>query len=50
MLCLNDSIRYDDPSVQRLLNAVEETIEGEHREKVMLVPVKPETTTSSSGA
>ncbi len=25
MLCLHDSIRYDDPSVQRLLRAVEET-------------------------
>ena len=25
MLCLNDSIRYDDPSLQRLLRAVEET-------------------------
>ena len=25
MLCLNDSIRYDDPSLQRLLSAVEET-------------------------
>jgi hypothetical protein len=24
MLCLNDSIRHDDPSVQRLLSAVEE--------------------------
>ena len=24
MLCLNDSIRHDDPSVQRLLRAVEE--------------------------
>jgi hypothetical protein len=24
MLCLNDSIRYDDPSLQRLLSAVEE--------------------------
>lgn len=23
MLCLHDSIRYDDPAVQRLLNAVE---------------------------
>jgi hypothetical protein len=25
MRCLNDSIRYDDPSWQRLRNAVEET-------------------------
>ena len=25
MLCLHDSIRYDDPSVQRLLCAVEDT-------------------------
>ena len=25
MLCLNDSIRYDDPALQRLLSAVEET-------------------------
>src|SRR5437867_10637607 len=25
MLCLHDSIRYDDPSLQRLLNAAEET-------------------------
>jgi hypothetical protein len=25
MLCLHDSIRYDDPSVQRLLRAIEET-------------------------
>src|SRR4029434_11223199 len=25
MLCLHDSLRYDDPSVQRLLRAVEDT-------------------------
>jgi hypothetical protein len=25
MLCLGDSIRYDDPSLQRLLSTVEET-------------------------
>jgi hypothetical protein len=38
MLCLNDSIRYyDDPSLQRLLSAVEET----HTLMALLLAVWP---------
>jgi hypothetical protein len=37
MLCLNDSIRYDDPSLQRLLSAVAET----HTLTARLVAVWP---------
>src|SRR5712692_9333783 len=37
MLCLNDSIRYDDPSLQRLLSAVEET----HTLTALLLAVWP---------
>jgi len=37
MLCLNDSIRYDDPSLPRVLSAVEET----HTRTALLVAVWP---------
>jgi hypothetical protein len=37
MLCLNDSIRYDDPSLQRLRSAVEET----HTLTALLLAVWP---------